>query len=320
MYSKKESVISDIEQVVLMYKITEKLQIAENTILMKIHAPHVAKNAQPGQFVILRIDDTDERIPLTIADNDNKGNITIVFLIIGYTTTKLSKLNKGDFLLDFVGPLGNPMELNNFGNVVLIGGGLGIAPIYPQAKALKEKGNNVTCIVGAKTKQHLFWLDKLEKVSNKILICTDDGSYGRKGFVTDALKELIESMKSEYKTINRVIAIGPPIMMKFISLTTKPAGIKTIVSINSIMVDGIGMCGGCRVIVDNIVKFSCVNGPEFDGHLVDWNDLLNRNCEYIEEEKLVLATVAAPTAQQQYLDKQSNCKANCNGSCHGHQN
>jgi len=264
-----------------MFKIIEKTELADNTFLMKIFAPHIAKKAQPGQFIILRIGEKDERIPLTIADHDNE-TVTIIFLISGYTTNKLSKLNQGDSLLDFVGPLGNPAPMENFGTVVLVGGGLGIAPITPQAKKLKELGNKVICIVGARSKNNLFWIDKLQAVSDEVIICTDDGTEGRKGFVTDALKEL-----SEKENINRVIAIGPPIMMKFVSLTTKQKNIKTQVSINSIMVDGIGMCGGCRVIINNKVKFSCVDGPDFDGHQVDWDDLLNRNCEYINEEEHV---------------------------------
>ncbi|MFH1642702.1 MAG: sulfide/dihydroorotate dehydrogenase-like FAD/NAD-binding protein [Nanoarchaeota archaeon] len=260
-----------------MFSILRKQKLAENTFEMEVHAPEMAKKARPGQFVMLRIDETGERIPLTIADY-SKSTITLVFLVVGYTTEKLSRLKKGDVLLDFVGPLGKPSLVKEYGTVCLIGGGLGIAPIYPIAKILKKAGNSVICILGAKSKVHLFWEDKFKEVSDKLLIATDDGSKGHKGFVSDILKDLINRKKP-----NLVIAIGPPIMMKVISQLTKGL-IKTTVSLNPIMVDGMGMCGGCRVVIGENTKFACVDGPEFDGHKVDWNELMNRNKFYEKEE------------------------------------
>ena len=260
-----------------MYEILKKEKLAEDTYLMNILAPEVAKKAQAGNFIILRIDEIGERIPLTIADFDKK-TITLVFLVAGKTTEQMSKLRKGDFLLDFVGPLGNKSEIDEFGTVCLVGGGLGIAPIYTIASALRKK-NRIITIIGAKTKKHLFWQDRFKSISNELIICTDDGSYGKKGFVTNALKELMEN-----KLINRVIAIGPPIMMKSVSDLTRDRT-RTVVSLNPIMVDGMGMCGCCRVVVDNKVKFACVDGPEFDGHKVDWKELMDRNKSYFCEEK-----------------------------------
>jgi NAD(P)H-flavin reductase len=256
-----------------MFKVLQKQKLAENTFMLEIEAPGVAKKAQPGQFIILRIDEKGERIPLTIADKTKKG-IILVVLKIGHTTELLSKLKKGDTILDFIGPLGNASELNKFGTVCLIGGGLGIAPIYPIAKALKEKGNKVVTILGAKSKKHLFWEDKFKKISDKMIICTDDGSKGVKGFVTSAFEALL---KKDY--FNRVICIGPPVMMRAISHISKNRA-KTIVSLNPIMIDGIGMCGSCRVTVDGKTKFACVDGPEFDAHKVDFDSLINRNRRY----------------------------------------
>jgi len=260
-----------------MYEILKKEKLAEDTYSMSILAPEIAKRASAGNFVILRIDEKGERIPLTIADFDKK-TVTIVFLVVGKTTEQLSKLRKGDSLLDFVGPLGNNTEIEEFETVCLVGGGLGIAPIYPIASALKKKSHIIT-ILGAKTKKFLFWQDRFKKISDELIICTDDGSYGKKGFVTTALKELMEK-----KIINRVIAIGPPIMMKAVSDLTRDR-ITTIVSLNPIMVDGMGMCGCCRVVVDDKIKFACVDGPEFDGHKVDWKELMDRNRSYVCEEQ-----------------------------------
>jgi ferredoxin--NADP+ reductase len=260
-----------------MYKIKEKKVLAENTILIKIIAPEIAKKARAGNFIILRIDEKGERIPLTISDYDN-NTITIVFLVVGKTTNDLSSLSKGDYILDVVGPLGNAIEVEKYGTVVFVGGGLGIAAIYPQLRALK-KLNKVISIIGARTKELLFLVDKIKENSDETIICTDDGSFGRKGFVTEALKDLIENEK-----IDRVVAIGPPIMMKAVSEVTRDKKIKTIASINTIMVDGIGMCGSCRVRVDNEIKFACVDGPEFDAHQVDWDEFLKRNLRYKEEE------------------------------------
>ena len=261
-----------------MFPILQKRKLAENTFLIEIEAPEIAKKAKAGQFIILRIDEKGERIPLTIADSTKK-TITIVFLIVGKTTTQLSLLKKGDNLTDVVGPLGNPSKIEEYGHVCIIGGGLGIAPIYPIAKALKQAKNRITAIIGAKSKDHLFWEDRFKEVCDKIIITTDDGSKGKKGFVSDILKELMAKEK-----IDLVIAIGPPIMMKVISDITKNR-IKTIVSLNPIMIDGMGMCGCCRVIINGKMKFACCDGPEFSAHHVDWQELMNRNKTYIEEEK-----------------------------------
>ncbi len=261
-----------------MFPILQKRKLAENTYLLEIEAHEIAKKAKPGQFIVLRIDEKGERIPLTIADSTKK-TITLVVLVVGETTTKLSLLKKGDSIMDVVGPLGNPSKIGEYDNVVIIGGGLGIAPIYPIAKALKEAKNKVTAVIGSKSKKYLFWEDHFKNICDKVLISTDDGSKGKKGFVSDVLRELMQKER-----IDLVIAIGPPIMMKTIAEMTK-SRIKTLVSLNPIMIDGMGMCGGCRVIIDGKMKFACCDGPEFNAHKVDWEELMNRNKTYIEEEK-----------------------------------
>jgi len=263
-----------------MFPILQKRKLAENTYLIDLEAPLIAKKAKPGQFVMLRIDEKGERIPLTIADSTKKV-ITIVFLAVGKTTAELSLLKKGDSLLDLVGPLGNPSKIDLYGNVVIIGGGLGIAPIYPIAKALKEAKNRITAIIGAKSKSSLFWEDHFRLVADKVLVATDDGSKGHKGFVSEVLLELMRKEK-----IDLVIAIGPPLMMRAVSDMTRNR-IRTLVSLNPIMIDGMGMCGGCRVLVKEEVRFVCCDGPEFNGHQVDWDELMNRNRVYVEEEKSV---------------------------------
>lgn len=267
------------------YKIVRKVQISETIFEMDVEAPLIAKKSKPGHFLIYRLHEKGERIPLTVADFDReKGTITIVFMVVGVSTKELSLMNVGDYILDFVGPLGNPAEIEKFGSVVLVGGGVGIAPIYPQARALKEKGNYIISIIGARTKSLLFWEDRMRSVSDELIICTDDGSYGRKALVTEALKDVMHRA-------NRVIAIGPPIMMKFCCETTKgnpEKGIKPIetwVSLNPIMVDGTGMCGGCRVDTKKGVKFGCVDGPDINGHDIDWDMLISRNKRYLPEEK-----------------------------------
>lgn len=262
-----------------MFKILKNEKIAEETMLMEIEAKEIAKKTKPGQFIILRIDEKGERIPLTIADF-SKNKITIVYQIVGRTTKQLSFLKEQNSIKDVLGPLGNPTKIKKIGTVCIIGGGLGIAPIYLIAKAFKEKSNKVICIVGARNKERLFWLNKFSKITDKLIVCTDDGSYGKKALVTEPLKGLIKNEK-----LDQVIAIGPPIMMKFICSVTKNK-VKTITSLNSIMVDGTGMCGGCRVTVDNEKKFACVDGPEFDGHKVDWDLLINRSLTYEEEERI----------------------------------
>lgn len=269
-----------------MYRILEKQVLSDVTKLMVVEAPHIARKARAGQFVIVRIDERGERIPLTIADYDREaGTITLIFQEVGKSTRHLGTLNVGDTLATLAGPLGHPTEIANYGTVVCVGGGVGIAPIFPIARALKEAGNYIISIIGARNKSLLFWEDRMRAVSDELIVCTDDGSYGRKALVTEPLKELLEARGKE---ISRVWAIGPAIMMKFVSLTTKPFGIPTIVSLNTIMIDGTGMCGGCRVLLEEGAQFVCVDGPEFDGHKVDWDNLLARLAFYRDEERLAL--------------------------------
>lgn len=269
-----------------MYRILEKQVLSDVTKLMVVEAPHVARKARAGQFVIVRIDEHGERIPLTIADYDREaGTITLIFQEVGKSTKHLGTLNVGDALATLAGPLGHPTEIANYGTVVCVGGGVGIAPIFPIARSLKEAGNHVVSIIGARTRDLLFWEDRMRAVSDELVVCTDDGSYGRKALVTEPLKELLEARGKE---IARVWAIGPAIMMKFVSLTTKPFGIPTIVSLNTIMIDGTGMCGGCRVLLEEGAQFVCVDGPEFDGHKVDWDNLLARLSFYRDEERLAM--------------------------------
>ena len=265
-----------------MFRIISRETLGTKIHLFKIEAPAIARKALAGQFVVIRIDERGERIPLTLADWDGKeGSVTVVFMEVGATTFRLALLKAGDFIADFVGPLGVPSHIDKFGTVVCVAGGVGAAPIAPIAKALKEKGNEIILILGARSKDLLFWEDKLRSISHRLIVTTDDGTYGRKGVVTEPLKELLESEEK----VDRVIAIGPSIMMKFCALTTQPFGVKTIVSLNPIMVDGTGMCGCCRVSVGGVTKFSCVDGPEFDGHQVDWDLLSARLRIYLDEEK-----------------------------------
>jgi len=268
-----------------MYKIVRREVLAEDSDLFEIHAPEIAKKAKAGQFVIIKINETGERIPLTIADFDaKKGTITLVALRVGKTTHLLSTLKAKDEILDVVGPLGNPTEIDNYGRVICVGGGLGIATIITICKALKDAGNYVIGIIGARTKNLIIFEDKLRGICNELHISTDDGSYGHHGFVTDILKKLLD----EDNPIDAIWAIGPAIMMKFVCKTTESYKIKTIVSLNPIMVDGTGMCGACRVEVDDKTKFTCVHGPEFDGHKVNWDLLLSRQQMYLNSEKLSL--------------------------------
>ncbi|AKG52856.1 hydrogenase [Dehalogenimonas sp. WBC-2] len=265
-----------------MYPIVATEELVPRVRLYKIYAPRVAKKAAAGQFVILKVDEHGERIPLTIADWDaDSGSVSVVFMEVGTTTTKLGRLGVGDAIVDFAGPLGNPTEIENFGTVCCIAGGFATATIMPIARAMKTAGNNVITIVGARNKDLLFWQDRLAAVSDELIITTDDGSAGRKGVVTEPLKEKLERGDK----IDRVIAIGPSIMMKFSALTTQPFGIKTIVSLNPIMVDGTGMCGCCRVSVAGQTRFACVDGPEFDAHAIDWDSFMSRQRTYVEEEK-----------------------------------
>jgi len=277
------------------FKILEKQVLTPEIKLMVIDAPRVARKAKAGQFVILRINDQGERIPLTIADFDpKKGTVTIIFQEVGKTTMMLGEMEAGDTILDFVGPLGKEMEEKNFGHVVCVGGGVGIAPTFPKARALKEAGNKVTSIIGARTASMLFWEDKMREVSDKLYVTTDDGSYGEKGFVTTVLERVLEQEK-----VDLVIAVGPVMMMKMTSLLTKKHGVPTLVSLNPIMVDGTGMCGCCRVSVNGQCKFTCVDGPIFDGHAVDFDELLSRQRIYLEEEKRALEKYLATRAKEE---------------------
>jgi ferredoxin--NADP+ reductase len=265
-----------------MYEILEKKVLSETVKLMKIKAPLVAKKALAGQFIILRIDEKGERIPLTIADYDrDKGTVTVIFMEVGKTTKQLGTMKVGDFILNFAGPLGQPSEIENYGTVVCIGGGVGIAPLYPVVRELKKAGNYVISILGARNEKLLMLEKEIEEFSDEFHICTDDGSKGKKGFVSDVLQNLID----DGKKINIVWAIGPIIMMKVVANLTKKYDLKTIVSLNPIMVDGTGMCGGCRVSVGGETKFACVDGPEFDGHVVDYDNLMLRNRRFICEEE-----------------------------------
>jgi NAD(P)H-flavin reductase len=266
-----------------LYKVLLKQDLVPNIHLFEVAAPAVSKKAQPGQFVVIRIDEIGERIPLTIADwDEKKGSVTIVFMEVGTTTHRLALLKGGDFIADFIGPLGLPTHIEKFGTVVCVAGGFAVATIMPIARAMKKAGNKVISIMGARNKDLIFWEDELGSVSDQLIVTTDDGSYARKGLVTEPLKELLEGNKK----IDRVIAIGPSIMMKFCVKTTQPFGVKTIVSLNPIMVDGTGMCGCCRVSVGGVTKFACVDGPDFDGYEVDWDLLFARQRIYLDEEKL----------------------------------
>jgi ferredoxin--NADP+ reductase len=254
--------------------------------LMVVKAPQVARKAKAGQFVIVRIDECGERIPLTIADYDREAEtITLIFQEVGKSTMQMGTLEPGDGFLTLMGPLGHPTEIENYGTVICIGGGVGIAPIFPIARALKQAGNTVISIIGARTKELLFWEDRMEAVSDELIVCTDDSSYGRGGLVTEPLKELLDARAKE---IAKIWAIGPAIMMKFVTLTTQPYNVPTIVSLNTVMVDGTGMCGGCRVVLDDGAQFACVDGPEFDGHKVNWDILLSRLQFYREQEQVAL--------------------------------
>ena len=267
-----------------MAKILFKSNLAPSVYEFLVDAPLIAHKCQPGQFVMIRTDEDSERIPLTIADFDReKGTITLIVQAVGNTTKHLCEtFEEGDDILDVVGPLGHPSEMGRFGTVVCVGGGIGVAPVYPIARAYHELGNKVISIVGARSKDLIIWRDKMQAISDELIMTTDDGSEGHKGFVTDPLREMLEKGEK----IDLVLAIGPVIMMKNVAATTKPFGAKTTVSLNTIMVDGTGMCGGCRVMVGNENKFACVDGPEFDGHLVDFANLMQRQMMYKDQESI----------------------------------
>lgn len=264
------------------YKIVKKADLNSQIYLMEIEAPLVARKAAPGQFVILRIDEKGERVPFTIADFDKeKGTVTVIIQAVGKTTRDLSKLNEGDTILDFAGPLGIPTPLEGLKKVAVIGGGLGTAIAYPQAKKLKELGAEVTAISGFRSKEYIILEDEMNAVSDKLIITTDDGSNGLQGFVTDRLREELESGEK----YDEVIAIGPLVMMRAVCNLTKEYDIPTTVSMNPVMIDGTGMCGGCRVIVGGETKFACVDGPDFDGHKIDWDAAIKRQQMFRAYEK-----------------------------------
>ena len=269
-----------------MYEIVERKDLAPRIKLFKIEAPEIARKAYPGQFIILRIDEIGERIPLTIADFDaDQGNITIIFQEVGKTTELLGEMKAGDYILDFAGPLGCASQIEKFGTVVCVGGGIGVAPVYPIAKALHEEGNKVISIIGARSKDILIWEDEMKKISSQLYVATDDGTAGTKGFVTDVLKEVLDREK-----VDRVIAIGPVVMMQAVAKVV-PQDLPLVVSLNTIMVDGTGMCGACRLEAAGKTMFACVDGPEFDGHTVNWDLILQRSKMFINREKEALRVI-----------------------------
>ncbi len=271
-------------------KIVKARELADKTMLFEIEAPHIAQRGQAGQFIILRVHEDGERIPLTIAHRDTeRGVITIVAAEVGKTTAMLNALQVGDEITDLAGPLGKATEIPSGKTVCCVGGGIGNAVVWPQVEALKAAGNKVICILGARTKDLLILEDEIAAMADEVIITTDDGSYGREGLVTHALKDLLDSDEK----VDEVIAIGPVIMMKFVCETTRPYGVPTLASLNPIMIDGTGMCGACRVTVGGKTRFSCVEGPEFDGHETDFDELMTRLAYYQPEEKLAMETAHA---------------------------
>jgi ferredoxin--NADP+ reductase len=265
-----------------MFKIVKREEMAEGTVILnEIEAPLIAKKAKPGQFVILKANEDGERIPLTMADTDpDKGTITIIYMVVGKSTALFKTLKEGDGFQDVIGPLGKPTHLEKVGKVVCVGGGTGVAVLHPITRALKQVGNDVTCIIGARTKDLLILEAQMKSASHDLKVCTDDGTYGHHGFVTDVLKDALEG-----GDVKLVVAIGPVPMMRAVANLTRPYEVKTLVSLNPIMIDGTGMCGGCRVSVGGETKFACVDGPEFDGHQVNFDELMLRLQAYCEEEK-----------------------------------
>jgi len=266
-----------------MFEITEKKMLAEEVAYFRVRAEEIAGKAKPGQFVVVRIDEKGERIPLTIVDYAD-GQITLIVQEVGKSTRQMNALNKGDAFVDVIGPLGRPTEIEKLGTVVCVGGGIGVAPIFPIARAFKRSGNHVISIIGARTRDLLILEEEMRGVSDELYVTTDDGSYGRHGFVTDELKVHLDGERK----IDRVVAIGPVVMMRAVAKVTEPYRVKTIVSLNPIMVDGTGMCGACRVSVGGVTKFVCVDGPDFDAHQVDFAELMSRQAAYLPEEKMAL--------------------------------
>ncbi len=287
-----------------MFEIVERSEMAQGTVVSNwVKAPKIAKKAKPGQFVILRANETGERIPLTMADTDPaKGLINIIYAVVGKSTALFKTLKVGDGYLDVIGPLGQPTHLEKVGKVVCVGGGTGVAVVYPITRGLQQAGNKVFSVIGARTKDLLILEDKMKAASDELMVCTDDGSYGHKGFVTDKLKEIL----TNHKDIGLAVCIGPVPMMKFCCKMTKEFGVKTLVSLNPIMVDGTGMCGCCRVTVGGKMKFACVDGPEFDGHETDFDELTMRLRGYMDLEKV------------SYDHWKAAHPANCACGCGGH--
>jgi len=278
-----------------LYKILEKTQMAENTVCqLKIDAPRIARKAKPGQFVVLRANETGERIPLTMAGTDpSAGTVTLIFQVVGKSTALLRTLDVGDAIVDIIGPLGKPTHIENLGTVICVGGGTGVAVMYPITKAYKDAGNHVIAIIGSRTKDLLILEDEMRAASHDLRVTTDDGSYGHHGFVTDVLRKILD----EKKEVRLIVGIGPVPMMKFLCKMTKEYGVKTVVSLNPIMVDATGMCGACRVTVAGRTRFCCVDGPEFDGHEVDYDELVKRQRAYLTEEKASMEQFMAQGGQ-----------------------
>ncbi len=264
-----------------MFEIVKREEMAKGTVILnEIEAPRIARKAEPGQFVILKANETGERIPLTMARTDpERGTITVIYMVVGRSTALFRELRVGEGYQDVIGPLGRPAHLDRVGTVVCVGGGTGVAVLYPITRGLKQLGNRVISIIGARTKDLLILEDEMKAISDELHLCTDDGSYGHHGFVTDVLKTVLEE-----ETVGLAVAVGPVLMMKFVSEITRPYNVKTLVSLNPIMIDGTGMCGGCRVSVDGENKFACIDGPEFDGHKVDFDQLMQRLQAYRQEE------------------------------------
>lgn len=280
-----------------MYQIVVKEQLTPDTQMFKVRAPDVAKKAKPGQFIVLRMDERGERIPLTVADTEpDNGLVTIAVQGLGATTKKLNSMKAGDSIRDFVGPLGVPTEIERFGTVLCVAGGLGIAEIFPIARAMRQAGNRVISIIGARSKDLLFWEDRMRNVSDELIVTTDDGSHGRKALVTVPLKEVLDRGEK----IELALVVGPGIMMKFCCKTTEPYGVKTLVSVNSIMVDGTGMCGACRIMVGGETRTVCVDGPDFDGHQLDWDLLMARQRMYLDEEKRAMELYMCPECKAEH--------------------
>jgi ferredoxin--NADP+ reductase len=279
----------------IMFKIVDREEMADGTIIMnRIEAPRIAAKAKPGQFVILKANETGERIPLTISDLDREGGtIDVIYMVVGKSTALFKTLGVGDGYQDVIGPLGKPTDIEEVGHVVCVGGGTGVAVLFPITRGFKEAGNEVTSIIGARSRDLLILEEKMRQVSDALYVCTDDGSYGTHGFVTEELKNVLEGRRVEL-----VVAIGPVPMMKFVSALTREYGVKTLVSLNPIMIDGTGMCGGCRVAVGDETKFACVDGPEFDGHAVDFDGLIKRLRAYEEEERKAYEAFCAAVGEE----------------------